>query len=186
MSAYVEECRKEWKRLGVPKLLADEMATELESDLAEAEADGVSAGEILGESDPRRFATAWAVERGLAVEPRPKRSRVRFWLGLAVAFVVMFFLVMLLVGGLFATATVSLPSTSGPLPVTVARVALPDLVGLRACEAVRRAMRLGFDVRVPGHEHGYSCDAVVRSENDTSKGSHRTVTLWLRQPKTRS
>jgi hypothetical protein len=43
MTAFVEECRREWKRLGVPDLLAEEMATELEADLAEAEADGVSA-----------------------------------------------------------------------------------------------------------------------------------------------
>jgi hypothetical protein len=28
MTAYVEECRQEWKRLGVPDLLAEEMATE--------------------------------------------------------------------------------------------------------------------------------------------------------------
>jgi hypothetical protein len=50
MTAFVEECRREWKRLGVPDLLAEEMATELEADLAEAEADGVSAAEMLGES----------------------------------------------------------------------------------------------------------------------------------------
>jgi hypothetical protein len=56
MTAYVEECRQEWKRLGVPDLLAEEMAADLEADLAEAEADGVSATEMLGESDPRRFA----------------------------------------------------------------------------------------------------------------------------------
>jgi hypothetical protein len=52
MSTFVEECRREWKRLGVPDLMADEMATDLEADLAEAQADGVSAAEILGESDP--------------------------------------------------------------------------------------------------------------------------------------
>ena len=65
MPAFIEECRYEWKRLGVPDSMADEMATELEADLAEAEADGVSAAEILGESDPRRFAATWATERGL-------------------------------------------------------------------------------------------------------------------------
>ena len=69
MSAFVDECRSEWKRLGVPDLLAEEMATELEADLAEAEADGVSTVEMLGDSDPRRFAAAWASERGLVSEP---------------------------------------------------------------------------------------------------------------------
>ena len=73
MTAYVEECRQEWKRLGVPDLMAEEMATELETDLAEAEADGVSAAEMLGESDPRRFAATWASERGLVAEPRAER-----------------------------------------------------------------------------------------------------------------
>ena len=41
MNAYVDECRREWKRLGVPDGLAEEMAAELEADLAEAETDGV-------------------------------------------------------------------------------------------------------------------------------------------------
>jgi hypothetical protein len=80
MTAYVEECRQEWKRLGVPDLLAEEMATELESDLAEARADGVSATEILGESDPRRFAATWASERGLVAEPAPPRKTRRRWI----------------------------------------------------------------------------------------------------------
>ena len=73
MPAFIEECRYEWKRLGVPDSMAEEMATELEADLAEAEADGVSAAEILGESDPRRFAATWARERGLVSEPAPPK-----------------------------------------------------------------------------------------------------------------
>jgi hypothetical protein len=44
----------------VPELLAEEMATELETDLAEAQADGVSSSEIFGESDPRHLAAVWA------------------------------------------------------------------------------------------------------------------------------
>jgi hypothetical protein len=42
MPAFIEECRYEWKRLGVPDSMAEEMATDLEADLAEAEADGAS------------------------------------------------------------------------------------------------------------------------------------------------
>src|SRR5689334_25442276 len=79
MNAFVGECRREWKRLGVPDGLADEVAAELESDLAEAEADGVSAAELLGESDPRRFAANWARERGLVSEPPPQKRRRRVW-----------------------------------------------------------------------------------------------------------
>ncbi len=74
MTAFVEECRYEWKRLGVPDLLAEEMATELESDLAEAHADGVSATEMLGESDPRRFA---ATGRASADSSPSRRPRAR-------------------------------------------------------------------------------------------------------------
>jgi hypothetical protein len=67
MSDFVDRCREEWKRLGVPDPLADEMAADLATDLREAEADGVSAEEFLGSSafDPRSFAASWAAERGI-------------------------------------------------------------------------------------------------------------------------
>ena len=67
MSDFVEQCRREWKRLGVSDPLADEMAADLASDLNEAEADGVSVQELLGGSafDPPSFAAAWAAERGI-------------------------------------------------------------------------------------------------------------------------
>jgi hypothetical protein len=71
MSDFVEQCRREWKRVGVPDPLAAEMAADLTSDLAEAEAEGVSAEELLGSSyfDPRSFAASWAAERGIIPEP---------------------------------------------------------------------------------------------------------------------
>ncbi len=67
MSDFVEQCRSEWRRLGVPDPLAEEMATDLASDLREAEAEGVSAEELLGSIafDPRSFAASWAAERGI-------------------------------------------------------------------------------------------------------------------------
>ena len=75
MSDFVQQCRKEWKRLGVPDPVAEEMASDLAADLAEAEADGLSAEELLGSGafDPRSFAAAWAAERG--VIPRPPSGR---------------------------------------------------------------------------------------------------------------
>src|SRR5215468_7605365 len=75
MNEFVQQCRREWKRLGVPDSLADEMAADLASDLSEAEAEGVSAEELLGSSalDPRRFAASWAAERGIIPEP-PRRA----------------------------------------------------------------------------------------------------------------
>jgi hypothetical protein len=67
MSDFVEQCRQEWKRLGVPDPLAQEMAADLAADLSEAEGEGVSAEELLGRSafDPRSFAASWAAERGI-------------------------------------------------------------------------------------------------------------------------
>ena len=78
MSDFVEQCRAEWRRLGVPDPLAEEMAADLAADLTEAEADGVSAEELLGSSffDPRSFATSWAAERGL-IPVAPSRGNVR-------------------------------------------------------------------------------------------------------------
>ena len=78
MSDFVEQCLQEWKRLGVPDPLAEEMAADLASDLREAEAEGVSADELLGSSvfDPRSFAASWAAERGIIPEP-PSRGRAR-------------------------------------------------------------------------------------------------------------
>lgn len=84
MNEFVEECRSEWKRLGVPDPVANEMAADLTADLEEAEAEGASAEEVLGTGafDPRSFATAWAAELGV-IQPRlpggrglPRRSRL--------------------------------------------------------------------------------------------------------------
>jgi hypothetical protein len=89
MSEFVEECRREWKRLRVPKALADEMAGDLAADLREAEADGASEEEVLGSgaSDARAFAAAWARERGL-VRPRAEWRVRRPWLVALVALIV--------------------------------------------------------------------------------------------------
>jgi len=77
VSEFVEECRREWKRLKVPRPIADEMADDLTADLQEAEADGASVEEVLGSgaSDPRAFAAAWASERGII--PRRRAHGIR-------------------------------------------------------------------------------------------------------------
>lgn len=79
MSDFVEQCRREWKRLGVPDPLAEEMAADLTADLGEAEAEGVSAEEFLGTSafDPRSFAASWAAERGIIPVPLSRSARRR-------------------------------------------------------------------------------------------------------------
>jgi hypothetical protein len=86
VNPFVEECRREWKRLGVPDAVANEMAADLEVDLAEAAADGTSAEEVLGTGafDAPAFAAAWAAERGVIPPPTPsgptraRRSRAPY------------------------------------------------------------------------------------------------------------
>jgi len=85
VSPFVEECLREWKRLGVPDPVANEMAADLAADLAEAEADGTSPEEVLGSGafDARSFAAAWARERGIvpvASSPVAAPQRRRSWL----------------------------------------------------------------------------------------------------------
>src|SRR6266536_926983 len=74
---FVEQCRREWKRLRVPDPVANEMAADLAADLKEAEAEGASPEEVLGSGafDPRSFAASWATERGVS-RPSPSRERV--------------------------------------------------------------------------------------------------------------
>lgn len=78
MSDFIEQCRQEWRRLNVPDPLAEEMAADLATDLREAEAEGVSAEELLGSSvfDPRAFAASWAAERGI-IPAQPGRGGAR-------------------------------------------------------------------------------------------------------------
>ncbi|HEX3237339.1 MAG TPA: hypothetical protein VHQ99_02920 [Gaiellaceae bacterium] len=148
MTAFVEECRREWERLGVPDLLADEMAADLEADLAEAEADGVSAAEMLGESDPRRFAAIWASERGLVSEPAPPKGRRRVWPWVIVAVVFLAFLLSLL-------ALQTLGSSASSLQEPRPRITVPNVIGMRACPAEKVALDAGLIVRhVPSRRCG--------------------------------
>jgi hypothetical protein len=74
---FVEQCRREWKRLRVADSVADEMAADLAADLTEAEAEGASVQDVLGSgaSDARSFAASWAAERAVIPPPR-LRARV--------------------------------------------------------------------------------------------------------------
>jgi hypothetical protein len=92
------------------------MAADLASDLAEAEAEGVAAEEVLGNGafDPRSFAASWAAERGVIhpapvrVDPLPRRPRLP-------AAIVAFALI-----AIIGTVLAILASRSGPGLVTVA------------------------------------------------------------------
>jgi hypothetical protein len=82
VNELVSACHKEWKRLGVPNTVAEEMVTELETHLREAHADGISTVHALGPAalDPCSFAQEWAEARGVippANEPDSARRRQR-------------------------------------------------------------------------------------------------------------
>ena len=138
MSDFVEQCRLEWRRLGVPDPLAEEMAADLASDLKEAEAEGVSVEEFLGSSafDPRSFAASWAAERGIIPAP-PSRGNARRRPLVLVAFtalaaIALIVAALLLLTGqpkvaLVTSGTTTSPSiaTSGPLRTTRSRPASP-------------------------------------------------------------
>ena len=77
MNDFVEQCRREWARLGVSDAVANEMAADLSADLEEAERDGVAAEEVLGVGafDAPAFAHSWAAERGVIPPTPPAPSR---------------------------------------------------------------------------------------------------------------
>ena len=161
MNEFVEECRREWERLGVPDPVANEMAVELEADLEEAEAEGVSSEEVLGSGafDPRAFATACAAERGVIQSNAPdghglpRRSRL-------VAAICVFALVAVSGGALVVGAPSAEPTrlaitAPGP-PMVVGptgRVALwpaPSPVEMvRIAEAARDAAAYGVALPLP-------------------------------------
>jgi hypothetical protein len=117
---FVEECRVEWRRLGVPDPIANEMATDLAADIAEAEAEGGSAEDVLGDSlfDPRRFAASWAGARGVTnparTEPLPGRWPVRALAAAGVFTVLIVAAAVLLVGHRSASVAVSVRRVLGP------------------------------------------------------------------------
>ena len=118
MSDFVDQCRMEWRRLGVPDSLAEEMATELASDVREAEAEGLSLKEFLGNSafDPRSFAASWAAERGI-VPPPPARKNDRRGPIVLLAFTVFAALVLIVAALLLLTGQPkAVLAVSGPQP----------------------------------------------------------------------
>ena len=126
MSDFVEECRREWKRLGVPDAVANEMAADVAADLAEAEAEGASAEDVLGAEafDPRSFAAAWAFSRGVAERPSPDEREPRSWLARAA---VAAFALIAIAGGVLAVVDSSSASeTRDGLPPANVRLWASD------------------------------------------------------------
>jgi hypothetical protein len=72
MNDFVEKCLREWRRIGVPDAIANEMAADLDADLRDAAADDVAPEEVLGNGifDAPSFARSWAAARGV-IPPAP-------------------------------------------------------------------------------------------------------------------
>lgn len=123
MSRFVDDCRKEWKRLGVPEAVSEEMAADLSADLAEAEAEGASPEHVLGNGvfDARTFAASWAAARGV-VRPGThhlssvKRSPWTFAVGAATSLFVAFIGLALATSGHASMAAVVKPAFAVPFP----------------------------------------------------------------------
>jgi hypothetical protein len=134
-SDFVEECRREWRRLRVPAVSAEEMADDLTADLREAEADGAFPEEVLGDgaADPRAFAAAWATERGLVRPPRFAGLRSR---GAVIALVVVVSLAAALAVVLLSRGR---GTTSAPPVASQSKLVLPyrqQIVGTEVYSAV--------------------------------------------------
>lgn len=158
MSEFVEECRREWKRLGVPEPVANEMAADLAADLREADAEGVSPEEVLGTSafDPQSFAASWAAERGVVHHPR-SHSRVRRPLLLGALVIALATGVGVVAATLASESGSDAPAT-GPTEPAVS-VAVPQLLGLDLMQAIAQAESLGFTI-----EFSYRNRATAPSE----------------------
>jgi hypothetical protein len=185
VSEFIEECRREWKRLRVPDPIADEMAADLAADLQEAEVEGASPEEVLGSSasDPRAFAASWATERGV-VQPRfrDKIRRRPLLLGAAAL------LVVLAAAGLAVAIFTSsqqshAPAVTAPSPTaTNAAVRVPDLIGLRMTEAVQETQAAGLAVKlIKRSVSRVPADTVVAQApaagDEVVRGS--TLVLWV-------
>lgn len=124
MSEFVEECRREWRRLRVPDQVAEDMAAELAADLEDAAAEGVSPETLLGRaaSDPRSFATSWAVERGV-IEPRATKRGSKAPLALGVVAVLA--ATAAIAAGVALLASPGRPSVALPAPSKLAGLRQP-------------------------------------------------------------
>jgi hypothetical protein len=172
VSEFVDACRREWRRLGVPEPAANEMAADLAADLKEAEQDGVTAEEVLGSGafDPRAFAASWATERGLV--PAQRRDRMRdHRLLLALLGLVVLLAAAGLTAGLLVNSrshhSSPVDGTTSPRPTRTV-LAMPNLIGLGENEAKSAAQAAGLQVRITTRARTGTATGTVLSQTPTA------------------
>ena len=136
MSHFVEECRREWKRLRVPAQSPTRWPTisqriSVRPKLTVPPRRKCSAAAL---PDPRAFAAAWASERGIVRPRRLHRLRKR-WLVVLASFIV--FVLLVVAAGLIAALSVtesSAPRTAttvAPAVVAPGRIIGTSIFGAR-------------------------------------------------------
>jgi hypothetical protein len=173
LSSFIEQCRREWKRLGVPDSVAEEMATDLAADLQEAKAEGASPEDVLGADagDPRVFAASWAIERGVATR-QPKSGFRRHSLLIVVAVAVT-----LLAVSAFLSLIAFGQFRSAKSAVTVT---VPNLLAYKQGQAANIALSYGFMVTTVTQKG--SPDGFVFAQSPiggTSVPRRSTVTIYV-------
>ena len=192
MSEFVEECRREWKRLRVPDPIANEMAADLVADLNEAEADGASPEEVLGNAafDARTFAATWAMERGLVEhgwrESWREKIRTR-----PVGAIVLLVVVLAAAGAAIgvvasthhapgsAAPAFSTPATASSPARIVSVTNVPDVIGLQQEQALAAARAAGLTVKVVEVDADRPAGTVVKEDPSAGAQLARGATLTL-------
>jgi PASTA domain len=151
VNAFVEECRREWERLGVPPSVMDDLTTRLEAEL-EAAGDGDAIpDQIAGHStyDVQGFAGTWARNRPAA------RPRLQYTGGggqrISMRSGVIVLLVLFAIGGVAAVLEFQSPSeqesrSNQNTTTAVDLVAVPDLLGLSTSAATAAAQSAGVRI----------------------------------------
>ena len=163
MNAFVDECRREWKRLGVPDQIAHEMAEDLAADLEEAESDGASAVDVLGSGalDPRSFAATWATERGV-VPARPSEGRSRRRASVALAAFVTLAVIAMIGASIAILTTNSDARLAGPdgTPIRIVAPPPPANVSRSTFPVPTRLVIAPDQIRIMGQDASESIDPV--------------------------
>lgn len=163
MNDFVEECRREWRRLRVPGHIADDMAAELAADLAEAAPEDVLGSDAL---DAPAFAARWAAERGVA-RPRPRRRSLLLAATLALVAVAAIGAVLTTTASSTASATPIVHADGNTIWVTAPAVSLPSRFGE---DTSGDSHTLGWALLIAGLG-GIALLALVREVPDTLKVS---------------